>query len=311
MRHRYKQQFFWIVAAGIGLLTGCDYQRNYDSKQQVTDIKITLETTQENKKEKRTDFSRGDLFTMFEEMNNETVVDFQYGDYNKDGTHEAFVVTNTDGCKLWYMHGADCELLLENFTEQDVVSEDVISFQTKDYFLLQRVVDGKQNTLVYTIDNKDKVLEPIISGEGWLKTDTSKNMTLWVYADESSEGYSEYYLYYSPDEGFKEYGGIPIVEEQFLEFTGAEEILAQIRSLYGEYEPEVSYLYRSNGYINVNWSYYENGQIQYRHTTLQYDNQKITLVGELENEGREEIAHILEIATFPTAFKHPDNRISE
>ena len=62
---------------------------------------------------------------------------------------------------------------------------------------------------------------------------------------------------------------------------------------------------------HINWIFYENGRVQYRHATLQYDNEKVKVVGELEQQGKAEIAHMLEIATFPTAFKHPDSRVNE
>ena len=42
-----------------------------------------------------------------------------------------------------------------------------------------------------------------------------------------------------------------------------------------------------------------------------YDNEKERVAGELDQKGRAEIADVLEIATFPTAFKHPDVRIDQ
>ena len=92
---------------------------------------------------------------MFEEVNNENVVDFEYGDYNKDGTHEAFVLTNDNGYKLWYMHDQGCELVIEKFTEDEKISVDKVDYSTKSYLFLHRVENGKKNTLVYTIDNAD------------------------------------------------------------------------------------------------------------------------------------------------------------
>ncbi len=312
MRDIHKRFFLWVFVGCAFLLYGCSHTEEFDSEKSTEDIRITLDITEDDQKEKTTDFSRGDLFTMFEEVNNETVIDFQYGDYNKDGTHEAFVLTDTEGYKLWYMHPGGCELVREDFGKIDNITTDTLEFSTKKYLLVQWEKDGCPNTLVYTLDNKNSVLEPIISGKGFLSEDTGNHMILRVYGKDSQQSdYCDYYLYYTPDEGFKEYGGIPIAEEQFLEFQNASEILEKIRSNYGEHELEISYLYRSNQYMNINWSFYENGKVWYRHATLQYDNEKVKVVGELEQQGKAEIAHMLEIATFPTAFKHPDSRVNE
>lgn len=308
MRDIHKRYFLWALVGCAFLLYGCGRTEEFDSEKSTEDIRITLDTTEDGTKEKTTDFSRGDLFTMFEEVNNETVIDFQYGDYNKDGTHEAFVLTDSEGYKLWYLHSGSCELVRDDFGESSNVTTDTLEFSTKKYLLLQWEEDGHPNTLIYTLDNKDSVLEPILSGKGFLSGDSQNNMILRVYAKDEQ---TDYYLYYNPDEGFKEYGGIPIAQEQFLEFQNSEEILEEIRQRYSGYEVEFSFLYRSNQYMNINWSFYENGTVQYRHTTLQYDDQKVKVTGELEQSGKVEIAHMLELATFPTAFKHPDNRVSE
>ncbi|MBO5470262.1 MAG: hypothetical protein J6A03_11075 [Lachnospiraceae bacterium] len=312
MQHIRKRYYVGFLLGCVVLLMGCKGTNRLESEQGAVDIRITLDTTENDVKDKTTDLSRGDLFIMFEEMNNETVMDFQYGDYNKDGTHEAFVVTNSDGYKLWYMHPAGCELVEDNFEGKTIVTTDTLEFSTKKYLLLQQEIAGHPNTLVYTLDNKDQVVQPIVSGRGYLKEESGNHMVLRVYGDkDKADEYCDYYLYYNPDEGFKEYGGIPIVEEQFLEFQGSSDILEDIRELYGEYELDITYLYRSNQYMNINWSFYEEGKIQYRHATLQYDNEKVRVAGELDQKGRAEIADVLEIATFPTAFKHPDVRIDQ
>lgn len=302
-----KGRYVFLLMMSILSLTGCSDQKVYDADSEEDNVRIMLDTTERDNKKEKTDFSRGDLYTMFEEVNNENVVDFEYGDYNKDGTHEAFVLTNDNGYKLWYMHDQGCELVIEKFTEDEKISVDKVDYSTKSYLFLHRVENGKKNTLVYTIDNADGVLEPNVSGKGYLSEEGKNNLVLRVYSgEEDADGYCDYYLYYNPDEGFKEYGGIPIAEEQFLEFDGAAEILADLHKEYEGYDLDISYLYRSNRYIHLNITYYDGSKLQYKHTTLQYDDTKVTLTGSLIEEGREETAHILGSATFPTAFKHPD-----
>ncbi len=303
----HKKIFLVLIAGTALFIGGCNRPKEYVTDSQNKDIRIMLDTTENSKIQEKTDFSRGDLFTMFEEKNNEEVMDFQYGDYNKDGMHEAFVLTDSDGYKLWYMHASGCELVADNFTEDDTLSVEVLDFSTKTYLLLHRLENDRKNTLVYTLDNKNQVTQSIVSGKGYLMKDTGKNLILRVYSEGGEEtDYCEYYLYYNPDEGFKEYGGIPIAEEQFLEFDGAQDILNEVKSAYEDGQVDISYVYRSNHYMHMNMLFYRDGKMQYQHTTLKYDNQKVTMIGETIINGREEVAHLLGSATFPTAFKHPD-----
>ena len=66
-------------------------------------------------------------------------------------------------------------------------------------------------------------------------------------------------------------------------------------------------MYRANHYININIAVYGDNAIEYRHITLSYDEKKVECISEEVNKGKVETAHILGIATFPTAFKEPQN----
>lgn len=289
------------------ILSGCT---NRISKNTVNENEAEITLSMEDKEEKTTeqdsDFSRGDLLTMFEEKNNETVISFLYDDYNLDGLHEAFVITKDKTYKLWYMNAVVCELVNDKLGEVDDLETDIVSFKTKAYLMLQQKVDNVKNTLVYSVDNKEKVIQPIISGKGYLYYNQTGNLQMDVMkVDEDITSKATYYYYYLIDEGFKEYGGIPIGEEQFLEYEGAAELLEEIHTAYEGYNIEYSFLYRQNHYININLTLYNETEYFYKNITLKYDEHKISKVTKQPEEGKIETANMLEIATFPTAFKHP------
>ena len=262
--------------------------------------------------EEKADFSEGDLFTMFEEINNETVVDFLYDDYNRDGLYEAFVLTRENEDRLWYISADGCEIVQENLGDAGKAQADILAYRIKHYLLLQQEINGRKNTLVYSVDNDNKVSELNISGKGYLYQNQEGELLLQVVKEEHNasgerkDAVYDYYLYYALDEGFQEYGAIPIAEEQFLEFEGAREVLDKIYQEYQEYEVECSFLYRSNHYIHINITLKKDGNLENKHMTLKYDLSGVQSTSEHLTEGKVETAYMLEIATYPTAFRHPN-----
>lgn len=287
----------------ISQLAGCSWVKT-DTKQQ-SDIVIKLSSEDKNaeKQQNESDLSKWDLLTMFEEVNDEEVYDFLYDDYNKDGIHEAFVITKGKKYKLWYMTANGCEELLEDVGLVDNIKSTILEFYTKDYFLLQREIEGIKNTKVYSINNQNMVFEPEISGDGYLYTNEDGQLILEITDNDGSV--KEYYLYYVMDEGFKEFGAIPISQEQFLEFEGAEQIIEQIEEEYKDTTLDFSFLYRSNGYINMNIMFVKEGEAEYKNMLLKYDESKVEVLSKELQEGKVEIAHMLDMATFPTTFRYP------
>ncbi len=309
-----KKVMLMLVTLGASVLTACTSMQS-DTKQEIENaIQLEFEEEKSSEVKSEMDFSQGDLYMMFAEVNNEQVENFLYDDYNKDGIHESFVVTKEQNVyKLWYMSPSDCRIICENLEYVDIQNTEILSFNTKDYLLLQQSVKGQKNTLVYSVNNNNEVAQANISGKGHIYQNASGEIFLDVYkeTEEKNMGvlqeFTTYYLYYVYDDGFHEYGAIPIGQEQFLEFDGAQEILDEISNQYAESQIEISYLYRANRYINVNITIYENSRIEYRNVTLRYDDEKVSYVSEELTKGKVEIAHILSIATFPTAFKQPQN----
>lgn len=290
------------------LVTGCQMVRKETKNDNFAQIDLQTGKTEE-KNMGVSDLSRGDLQAMFEEVNNETVLDFYYADYNKDNAHEAFVLTEN---KLWYISPASCDIILEDLQEVDVSASDVLSFSTKEYLLLQ-FSKGSKNTRVFSIDNENRVMEAAISNKGIFRVDREGTMTLKVRTsvDEKAEDGVTYYLHYQIDGGFREYGGIPISEEQFLEYEGAEEILNDIHQRFENKEAAISFLYRSNSIININISVSDDGEKSSYNMTVKYGNTGVIPVKKRLSKGKVETAYMIEIATFPTIFKHPVKTIAE
>ena len=298
------------------MLTGCTLASVETMSENETQIELSVNDTEQNVRQEEVDFSRGDLLTMFVEINNEEIQNFLYGDYNKDGQHEAFVLTKKEqSYNLWYFYPKECEMVCEDIEGVEPLETDILTFSTKDYLLLQQLIDGKRNTVVYSIDNNNQVFEPNISEKGYINK-TSGN-EIWLQPEQEQPmntnpgEVNTYYLYYVFDEGFREYGAIPIGTEQFLEFEGAQDILDKVSAEYPDYEIEYSFLYRLNHYINVNFSLTKDGNTEYKNMTLGYDDYKVMRTSENLAEGRMCIAYILDIATFPTAFKHPRKQTTQ
>lgn len=307
-----KRLFFNV---GIFLLamvcSGCSLDLAESKSENEAAITLSLEETEESVLQTEADFSRGDLLTMFESVNNEEVENFIYDDYNKDGIHEAFVLTKEENYhKLWYLHSKECQIICDRLENLEQLETDILTFPTKDYLLLQQTEGGKKNTLVYSIDNDNQVQEADISHKGYISMTPSGEIWLQTYRESEKEDRASlevqtYYLSYAYDEGFREYGAIPIGKEQFLEFDGAQEILDDISEKYPEYKLEYSFLYRANHYININITLLKDGMIEYKNLTLNYDDSSVTRASEDLAVGKTEVAYMLDIATFPTAFKHP------
>lgn len=303
----------WVLLCVL-CLSGCSFMEAETKSENENEIKLEIGEKETLDIKSEMDFSQGDLYTMFEEVNNEQIENFLYDDYNKDGIHEAFVVTKAQNAyKLWYMSPVDCKIVIDNLDYVDNQNTEILSFETKDYLLLQQYAKDTMNTLVYSVNNDNQVIQASISDKGHVRHNASGEIFLDVYEKTeeqsmvSQQGCITYYMYYVFDDGFREYGAIPIGQEQFLAFQGAQDILDDISERYGDAQLEISYLYRANHYINMNITVYEDSRIEYRNVTLYYDDEKVSYVSGDIAKGKVEIAHLLNIATFPTAFKEPHN----
>lgn len=304
-----------IIFVGMIILivasAGCQII-NMETKKE-NSARIQLQTDNTEKKNSRvSDFSKSDLEAMFKDVNDEAVLNFFYDDYNKDGVHEAYVLTED---KLWYISCSGCEIVLEKLQHVDAFESKILSFVTKDYLLLQ-YEDNLNNTRVYSIDNKNKVMEADVSDRGVISVDKDGEITLKVRISNQKdsakpEEWGTYYIYYQIEEGFREYGAIPICEEQFLEYEGAENILDKIYQEYKGREVSVAFLYRANHIIHINISVADKQKKMYYNLPVQYGIKEVKPVSDKIYKGKAEAAYMVNIATFPTSFKHPVKSVAE
>ena len=302
---------YCLVALTLSIgLFGCNYQNIEERSENEVAIQLSTEQMEDERTENQTDFAEGDLRVMFEELNNEAIKDFMYADYNKDGIHEAFVLTQGANYKLWYMTPNSCDMIYQNPTTAKYHSYGIMSFMMREYLLIHQVVDRSNLTLVYSVNNENQVIESDISGQGYIYQDDTGEILLDCYSDTDKEYLCTYYLYYAMDEGFREYGAIPISEEQFLQFDHADEILERLAEQFEDYSVEYDFLYRSNHTIHVNVFAKKNGTAKNYYMTLTYDERGVTVKKDLM-PGRAKTANMLEIATFPGRFKHPESKRSK
>ncbi len=310
---KMKYVICFVFLGGLLNLCGCNKLFQNEVKNE-NEYVINLDITENGLEDEKvdTDLSKGDLYTMFEELNNEEVLEFFYDDYNKDSRHEAFVVTREKNLyKLWYISPNDCEIVSEDLKYVDDQKAEILAYETKDYLLLQHYKNQNVNTLVYSVNNDDEVIEARISDKGYVRHNAKGEIFLDIYdeVNEKSKGkqhnYNTYYMYYVYEEGFKEYGAIPISEEQFLCFEGAQQILDDVRVKYEDAQLDITYLYRANQYINMNVTIYLDNRMEYRNVLLQYDDTSVFYANEEHGKGKIEVAYLLNVATFPTTFKQP------
>lgn len=297
-----------VVSCLLILTVGCSYSDSSVKRENQASIQLELEQESVQKQDGK-DLSKGDLRAMFEEKNNDEVLNFLYSDYNRDGLHEAFVLTRGKQYALWYVSPKELEQVRE-FDEIREKETGILSFVTKEYVSVTEVRGEQPVSYVFSVDNRNLVLETGLSGRGHIYRNLNRDIQFDV-VDEKQGTTGTYYLYYSMDEGFREFGAIPISREQFLEFEGAEEILEELDDTYGKEEAVYQFLYRSNSVIQINLEWQDGGRTQQRHLTLSYDERGTVSASDSVETGLIEFAHFLEIATYPVVFKHPAKARSE
>ncbi len=289
-------------------LAGCSYPDDSVKRENQAAIQLEMDTENVQKQDGK-DLSKGDLLAMFEEKNNDQVLNFLYSDYNRDGRHEAFVLTTGNKYVLWYISPDDFEQVRE-FNEIRERETGILSFVTKEYVSVTEEKAEQPVSYVFSVDNRNRVLETGLSGGGHIYRNLNRDIQFDVI-DEKQGTTGTYYLYYSMDEGFKEFGAIPISREQFLEFDGAQEVLEELDDTYGESGVEYEFLYRTNSVIQINMEWKNGSKMEQRHLTLSYDERGTVSTSESVEPGKIEFAHFLEIATYPVVFKHPVQARSE
>lgn len=279
--------------------------------------------------------NKNDLVTELKNVVINDIIETFYEDFDSDGDYELLAFTgnlNDDGIldksKVWYVDKNGVKLL-SNRGGLGIVyhSEYAPAMITqKDNILIQyqyKWGNGNVKTTIFTLKNGSPY---VYDYDGYL--DNTSNG--YILEHEAYDGVitkekfekslfsgtvrttKKYWYYWDTDENcLKEYGAIPISQEQFLEFNGAENILNSITT--GDI---YNILYRDNGIINVNiieefdgWQ--KNDSYHISHLVVQYNENSVWIANNIRTQIGEGLyleALVPDNAVYPE-FKSPQIKV--
>lgn len=246
------------------------------------------------------------------------IADYCEADFDNDGVNEAFVIVGTDDGdgfvfgNIYFVTPDDVQMVLEDGSFY-VYAEDrhLLEFDDVKFFLTGQYYATGDATYVYGVKD-GKYYEDSISQSGMELAyyDHKKGTDLQIicssygnFTDGTGHTWKNYYLYW--DDGFYEYGGIKISEDELLRCEGAKEIVDLIKD--GGYSI-TDIFYRENNIININYT----DQDINRNATLLLKGNQVRLK-QVVDYGTEELdksdfggtydaAFIPSIATYPEEF---------
>ncbi len=240
---------------------------------------------------------------------------FAAGDYDGDGSFEAFGATGEeyfDG-KLWFVDEKGAEVVAEDgFDMSGSDGSHLLNFGREMYYVIEQSYGGSGGfSLVYGVKNGEWY-ENEISGKG----ESLAQIPGYPYQativdgsgfdgltdedgnDAGGHTYKTYYLYYDEkSKDFKEFGGLKISEEELTAYRGADEIIKEIKDS-GAAIGDI--FYRANGVININFYTIDpDGLNDNRNITLITDGNSVKYERKEFEEGVMKAAFLEEIATYP------------
>ena len=260
----------------------------------------------------------------FKKNTKENVVKVFCDDFDADGVKEAFVLTgeltnDKDECswregKVWFVNQYKTKLVQEGFFthfsfEPKIITVDntKLLYVNKEYatgchsFLFGVVAEqpctyfGYQKGYIHKENGKMFLNNDAYDAHHEDKVETFTGHT-----------YKDYYLYFEKAEEsnhkrFREYGAIEISLEQFLKFSGAEDMLKQIKASNNNVEI-TNILYRENNIINLNYNIRDNSGYSQKYVTVNYNDKEV--YNFTTGDGKYEKTIIPKIASYPV-FKEP------
>lgn len=208
-----------------------------------------------------------EVIRLVEEESGETAVWYSYGDYNKDGLAEGFVLTGEAGAgywgdeepkedgtyesyygRVWFVSEAGVtQLLGENYYAlpecMELAGEQFVNFETL------HASDSLSHLYQVTAEGAHDILPGAVMGitqledgriEGW-------QSAYDICGDGTGHSWKPYYFYY--ENGLKEYGGIVVEETVFRQYAGADAILDAVYAAGGRLG-EILYFSYGSFYIN-------------------------------------------------------------
>lgn len=307
-------------SATYGQIDEKTYAYLWDTDDIVRDLKLIVENTQDHSfqvydvfrpaAERQAEAEAKDrLSRQLPLKTGERIISFDLDDYDGDGSYEAFALVGKKvdesedfyTGELWFVSKKG----LTSLKTTDVFSlspKPVFYVGNSEFFKIEEVYTTGGMTLVFGVKNS-RAYATLLSGrvqdleqldDG---TFTVQQNTFDAVSDGTGRTVKPYWLYW--DNGFREYGGIMITREQLLEFKGADSVLSKITA---DGSTLTGIIYRANHVININ---YQTPQGLNHYVTLQYDGSSVLAVGNGMDSGVYDEAFLPDIATYPSAFRHP------
>ena len=231
---------------------------------------------------------------------------FYYGDYDGDGAGEAFALVNDrkeDGLvsgDIWFVNVQTGYALQTGCTYSQI---GLCGKAAPLYFRGEENYGGSGSVSHIWGVSGGEAYELDISGmENFSYDEDSGSFCVYAtYFDDYMGHCWHKYYYYADENGLKEYGAIPISQEELLEFNGAAEILGEAFGKGGSLKEA---LYRANGIIDVNMKV--DGHDEF--LILQYQGNEISQIG--RDYGVCQAANTPQNATYPSEFVHPEGGAS-
>ena len=252
-----------------------------------------------------------ELRALLEKEIEKQILDFKYGDYDSNGTYEAFAFVGEaqdpeedEGYtgEIWFVSATGARMLEEGGYFGLI---EVVTFGGSSFAVMDQYATTGGFVSVWGVRGGKPRRESISNAGGGMKQIDGKDFTLWhstydaMFDTELGFGLGhtwKNYWFYWDGESFHEYGGVKITEAQLRKCEGAAAVLDGIKKD-GETIGEI--FYRGNGIINVNHAA-ENGQDRRNSfTLLQLDGTKVTVVEAEDNSGFYLPALAPDIAVYP------------
>lgn len=231
---------------------------------------------------------------------------FYYGDYDGDGAGEAFALVNDrkeDGLAsgdIWFVNAQTGYALQTGCTYSQI---GLCGKSAPLYFCAEENYGGSGSVShIWDVSGGEAYELDISSMENFSYDEDSGSFCVYAtYFDDYMGHCWHKYYYYADENGLKEYGAIPISQEELLEFNGAAEILGEAFGKGGSLKEA---LYWANGIIDVNMKV--DGHDEF--LILQYQGNEISQIG--RDYGVCQAANTPQNATYPSEFVHPEGGAS-
>jgi len=253
-------------------------------------------------------FTEAELRGMLEAKATREILAFEYGDYDGDGVDEAFALVGAkldDGSimgELWYAGPNGAQMLEASETGYWGLI-DVFVFGGRRFAVVEEYYTTGALVNLWGVKDGQPYREKISGHGGGLKEISENSFLLYHSALDAmldaglgfcmGRTWKPYWFHWDGD-GFREYGGTKITEEQLRRCEGAAEILDGIYGITGDI------FYRGNGIININHTVLQSeGDIGNYCVTVQLDGESVAVVETGDPSGFYLPALAPDIAAYP------------